>query len=133
MTEEDAIYACCNTFGKRQDACCPCPELTASGTQAAKIIARIDKIMNRLIETNVTLIKKIMNGIKYEHVLKRDRQRMLAYMYRHRKSTSKGKRRRYEDWARKCDTRREAEQNILTRLAQLSIELTREKQAKVRI
>ena len=89
------------------------------GTQAAKVVSRVDRIINSVVQKRATLMLKLVAEIKYHHVLKRDRQKHLAYMYRQRKSTSKGKRDRYKQWAKACDMKAEAETDILNTLDRL--------------
>lgn len=83
-------------------------------------MARIDKIMNTMIRKRAGLLKRLVGAIKYNHVIKRDRQRHLAYMYRQRKSSLVEKEKRYEQWAKTCEIRMQAEESVLRALQKLT-------------
>lgn len=95
------------------------PNLHPPGTQAAKVVSRVDSIINSMVQKRATLMLKLVSAIKHHHVTKRDRQKHLAYMYRQRKSSLEQKKDRYKRWAKKCDVRAEAENGILDTLERL--------------
>lgn len=66
---------------------------------------------------------KLVAAIKYCHVLKRDKQKHLAYMYRARRYQTKEQRDHYRQWAKSCDVKAEAGVEVLAALEKLGTKL----------